>query len=138
MKKIILGFICLLILSFTVSAQPGQGGNRQQRSPEENAKQYTETLKTELKLTTAQVAPVEADNLVYAKEAAKLRENSRGDFSSMRESLQKLEKQRIEAFKKVLTADQVKAYEKFLESRPQRGQGQRGQGQGQGRRNSRN
>jgi len=139
MKKVLFGFICLLALSFTVSAQPGQGGNRQQRTPEESAKQYTETLKTQLNLTARQVAPVDSVNLVYAKAIAKLRENAGGggggDFSAMRESMQKLEDQRVTAFGKILTDEQVQAYKKYLADRPQRGQGQ-GQGQGGQRRNN--
>ena len=119
MKKMFLGFVCLLVLSFTVSAQPGQG--RQQRSPEESAKQYTETLKTQLNLTAKQVAPVDSVNLIYAKAAAKLREESQGNFSSMRESMQKLEDQRTTAFAKILTDEQLQAYKKYLADRPQRG-----------------
>jgi len=132
MKKVLFGFICLLALSFSVSAQPGQGGNRQQRTPEESAKQYTETLKTTLNLTARQVAPVDSVNLVYAKAVAKLRENSNGDFQSMREPMTKLEDQRTAAFAKILTDEQVQAYKKYLADRPQRG-GQGGQGGGQRR-----
>ena len=135
MKKVLFGIVCLLVLSLTASAQPGQGGNRQRLSPEESAKQYTETLKTELKLTATQIAPVTSVNLEYAKEFAKLRENAGGDFSSMRESMQKLEEKRTTAFEKILTKEQVDAYKKYLANRPQRGQGQGG-GQGQGRRNN--
>ena len=130
MKKVLFGFICLLALSFTVSAQPGQGGNRPQGTPEERAKQYTETLKTTLGLTAKQVAPVDSINLIYFKDFAKLRENAGGDFSSMRESMQKLEDKRVDAFAKVLTDEQVQAYKKYLADRPQRG------GQGGQRRNN--
>jgi len=136
MKKILFGFVCLLVLSFTVSAQPGQGGNRQQRTPEESAKQYTETLKTQLNLTARQVAPVDSVNLVYAKESAKMRENASGDFASMREPMQKLEDQRVAAFAKILTDEQVQAYKKYLADRPQRGGPGGGQGQGGQRRNN--
>ena len=135
MKKVLFGIVCLLVLSLSVSAQPPQGGNRQRLSPEESAKQETQTLKTELKLADNQLAPVEAANLVYFKELAKLRENAGGDFSSMRESMQKLENQRIASFEKVLTKEQLDAYKKYSEERRQRGPGQRGQGQGGGRRN---
>ena len=135
MRKVLFGFICLLALSFSVSAQQG-GGQRQQRTPEESAKQYTETLKTELKLTAAQVASVEAANLAFFKESAKMRESlagggGGGDMTAMREASQKLQTQRTEAFKKVLTNEQMQAYQKYLEANPQRGFGGQG-GQGQG------
>jgi len=123
MKKVLFGIVCLLFLSITVSAQPGQGGNRPQRTPEQSAKIYTDTLKVRLNLTAKQVAPVDSLNLVYAKAAAKLRENANGDFSSMRESMQKLEDQRTAAFAKVLTDEQVQAYKKYLADRPRMGQG---------------
>ena len=125
MKKMLFGIVCLLVLSMTVSAQPGQG--RQQRTPEESAKQYTETLKTQLNLTAKQVTQVEPINLEYAKAAAKLRENSQGDFASMREPMQKLEDKRVDAFAKILTDEQLQAYKKYLADRPQRGPGQGGQ-----------
>ena len=139
MKKVLLGIVCLLVLSITVSAQQGQGGNRQQLTPEESAKRQTETLKTELKLDAKQAAAVEAANLAYAREQAKLRPagggqgQGGGDMTAMREAMQKLQTQRTEAFKKVLTNEQMQAYQKYLESNPQRGFG--GQGGGQGRNN---
>ena len=133
MKKILFGIICLLALSFTVSAQQGQGGNRPNFSnPEEMAKRETETLKTELKLTQTQLAPVEAANLAYSKEIAKLFENAGGggDRTAMREQMTKLEAKRVEAFGKVLTKEQLDAYKKYSETRFQRGPGQGGQGGG--------
>ena len=128
MKRFLFVIVCLLVVSFAVSAQPGQRGDRQQRSPEENAKRNTEWMKTELKLTEDQIAPVDSINLVYAKAQAKLRESANGDFSSMRENMQKLEALRLEAYEKVLTEEQIQAYKKFIEERRQRGPGQGGPG----------
>ena len=122
MKKFLFVIICFLGLSLTVSAQPG--GNRN-ASPEESAKRLTETLKTELKLTDKQVVSVDSVNLVIAKAQAKLRESANGDFSSIREASQKLEEQRATAFGKILTAEQLQAYKKFMEQRRNAG-GRRG------------
>ena len=130
MKKILFAIVCLFVVSLTVSAQQGQG-NRQRLTPEESAKQLTETLKTELNLTAEQVTQVQEINLDYAKEFAKLRENANGDFSSLREPMQKLEEKRVAAYEKVLTDEQLQAYKKFMEERRQRGPGQGG-----GRRNN--
>ena len=123
MKKMLFGIICLLVLSITVSAQPGRG-NRQQLTPEESAKRQTEQFKTDFKLTDQQVPKVNEVNLVYAKAAAKVRENARGgggDFSAMREEMNKLETQRGTALEKILTKDQMAAYKKWVADRPQRG-----------------
>ena len=119
MKKIVFVFTCLFIVStLTVSAQ-----QRQRRTPEESAKQTTEWMKTELKLTAKQVAPVDSINLVYAKAVAKLRDSaSGGDFASMREPMQKLEDQRVKSFEKILTKEQLEGYKKqAAERRPGRG-----------------
>ena len=128
MKKVLFVIICLSVVSVTVFAQ--QRGTR--RTPEESAKQTTEQLKTELKLTAKQIAPVDSINLVYAKAVAKLRENSTGDFASMREPMQKLEEQREKAFVKILTKEQLEGYKKWVAERPQR---QRGGGGGGNRNN---
>ena len=137
MKKVLFGIICLLALSFTLSAQQGQGGNRQQRTPEESAKQTTEQFKTTLKLTTQQVSKVEEVNLVYAKAQTKLQESMRsggggGDRTAMQAERTKLETQRGAALEKILTKEQMDAYKKWVTERPQMG-GQGGQGGGQRR-----
>ena len=144
MKKVLFGLICLLALSFTVSAQQGQGGNRPQRTPEETAKQQTEQFKTDFKLTAQQVPKVEEVNLVYAKAQTKLMETMRsggggGDFSAMQAERTKLETQRGTALEKILTKEQMDGYKKWVADRPQMGRqggqgGQGGQGQGQGQR----
>ena len=123
MKKILLVIVCLFVVLATVSAQQGNRGNRG-GTPEENAKRTTEWMKTELKLTAKQVAPVDSINLVIAKAQAKLRESANGNFSSMREANQKLEDDRVKAFEKVLTKEQLEGYKKQMQerrrNRPQR------------------
>ena len=145
MKKVLFGFICLLALSLTVSAQqpPQGGGNRQMPTPEESAKRMTDQFKTDLKLTDQQVPKVQEVNLTYAKAMSKLREGMTGggggDFTAMREQMTKLETQRGTALEKILTKEQMDAYKKWFTDRPQMGRqcgqgGQGGQGQGQGQR----
>jgi len=112
MKRLLFAISCLFIVSFTVSAQQGN-----QRSPEENAKRMTERMTTDLNLTPQQVAPVDSINLVFAKAQAALREKANGDFSSMRDDMQKLNALRFQAFEKVLTDEQMQAYKKLMEER---------------------
>jgi len=128
MKKLLFAFVCLCV-ALTVSAQQG-GGN--QRTPEENAKRTTERMKSDLNLTPEQVAPVDSVNLVFAQARAKLIEKANGDRASIRDDMQKLNALQLEAYGKVLTADQLATYKKQMEDRRQKAQG--GQGGGQGRR----
>jgi len=127
MKKVLFVIVSLFILT-SVSAQPGQGGNRPQRTPEEMAKRDTERMTTALNLTAEQVAPVDSINLVFAKAQAKLIENANGDFASVREDMQKLNALRVEAFGKVLTDEQLDAYKKMMADR------MRNRGEGRGNR----
>jgi len=136
MKRFFLAIVCVLVVSLSVSAQPGRGGN--QRTPEERAKQMTERMTTELKLTPEQVAPVDSINLVFAQAQAKLFEKANGDFASVREDMQKLDALRLEAYGKVLTQDQLDAYKKMMEERMRNrgGRGDGGNGGGSGNGNS--
>ena len=123
MKRILLAIACLLVVSATIFAQPG---NR--RTPEENAKRMTERMTTELNLTPEQVAPVDSINLVFAKAQAKLMENANGDFASIRDDMRKLSALRVEAYEKVLTDEQIEAYKKMMADRMRNrgGQGDNG------------
>ena len=130
MKRYLFAIVCLLMVSSAVFAQP-QRPNR--ATPEESAKRTTEWMKTELKLTPEQVAPIDSVNLVFALAQAKLFESANGDFASIREAAQKLNELRIEAYEPILTKEQMAAYKKLMEERMQNRGGQ-GQGQGQGQR----
>ena len=134
MRKILFLFVGLLVISATGFAQQGQRGQR--LTPEESAKQYTELMTSEFKLTAQQVTSVTPVNLEIAKEQAKLMENANGDFSSMREGRQKLEEKRVASLEKILTKDQMDSYKKWAAERQQRGPG--GQGGGQGGQRPRN
>jgi hypothetical protein len=122
MKKFVLAMVCMAMISVTGFAQ--QNG---QRTPEEMAKRMTERMKTELNLTDQQVVSVDSINLVFAQAQAKLRESANGDFSSIREAMQKLNALRLEAYEKVLTTEQLDAYKKMMEER-MRNRGNRGGG----------
>jgi LAS superfamily LD-carboxypeptidase LdcB len=113
MKRFIFVSVCLLIVSIAAFAQ--QRNN--QRSPEENAKQMTERMTTELKLTPDQVAPVDSINLVFAKAQAKVFEKANGDFASVRDDMRKLNALRVEAYSKVLTDEQLEAYKAMVAER---------------------
>jgi len=112
MKRLFFAISCLFIVALAVSAQPG--GNR---TPEESAKRMTDMMTTSLNLTPQQVAPVDSINLVFAKAQAALREKANGDFSSIREDMQKLNALRLDAYSKVLTDEQLQAYKKMMEER---------------------
>ena len=109
MKKFLFLIACLFIISATTFAQrPGGPGGG---TPEEMAKQQTERMTTELKLTTEQVPQIEAINLSMAKERTQMMEKAGGDFSAIREDMQKLNEKTTEALSKVLTAEQMETYQ---------------------------
>jgi len=112
MRKLLFVVVCSFAISGFALAQPGNN-----RTPEESAKLMTDRMKTELNLTPEQIAPVDSINLVFAKAQAKLREKANGDFSLIREDMQKLGALRIEAYEKVLTDEQIQAYKKWVEER---------------------
>ena len=86
--------------------------SQQRMNPEEMAKQTTEWMKTELKLTDDQVTKVEAINLSIAQERTKMIENAAGDFEAMRPEMEKLNAKTLEEFGKVLTKEQLEEYQK--------------------------
>jgi len=121
MKKILFAVVCLFVVSLTVSGQ-----RLNQRSPEESAKQLTERMTTELNLTSEQVVQIDSINLVFAKAQAKLIERANGDFASVWEDMRKLNALRTEAYEKVLTDEQMLAYQKMMEDRRRNRPGREG------------
>ena len=120
MKKGLFLTICLFIVSVTAVAQQRGGGG----TPEENAKQTTEWMTAELKLTAEQIPQVEAINLSMAKERTQLMQNSGGNMDSAREAMQKLTEKTEEALSKILTNEQLDEYKKQAAQR-QGGRGNR-------------
>ncbi len=124
MRKILLMTI-VLFSSLSLFAQ-----ERQRMTVEERAKNVTEWMKTELKLTQEQLAPVDSINLLFAKTQQLLFQAADGDRSKIRESMEGLEKEKQTALSKVLTPEQLEAYKKKTEEMMQnrrRGGGQRPQ-----------
>ncbi len=85
---------------------------RQRMTVEERAKSVTEWMKTELKLTSEQIAPVDSINLLFAKTQQLLFQSADGDRTKIRESMEGLEKEKVTALAKVLTPEQLEAYKK--------------------------
>ena len=134
MKKILLLTIVMLSSAF-LYAQDG----RQRMTVEERAKATTEWMKTELKLTAEQIAPVDSVNLLFTKAQQMLFQSStEGDRSKLMDQMTALNNEKDVALSKVLTAEQLEAYKKknqeMMQNRRRPGGGQ-GQGQGQGPRN---
>ena len=139
MKKLFVLSIMFLATVTFATAQPGQGqgGQRQQMTPEERAKAETDRLEKLLTLKADQKTKIYAIEIELGKEMTKLRENNQGgDREAMREAMQKIRTKREAKYKEVLTADQFKKYQADNEQRQrERGQGG-GQGQGQRPRNN--
>ena len=112
MKKILFLFVCSFILSMTLSAQQGN-----MPTPEESAKRTTQMMKDSLNLSKQQIAPVDSINLVYSKAMSKLFQDANGDFSNIREDMQKLGATRDKALEKFLTDEQLQAFKKMMERR---------------------
>ena len=125
MKKILLLTIVLLSSAF-LYAQDG----RQRMTVEERAKATTEWMKTELKLTAGQVAPVDSVNLLFTKAQQMLFQSAEGDRSKLMEQMTALEKEKETALSKVLTSEQLEAYKKknqeMMQNRRRPGGGQGG------------
>lgn len=125
MKKI--GFLLFAILfGATISmAQPGG----QRMSTEERAKATTAELKEKLGLNKEQEKKVYDLNIESGKKMTAMREDMQGggDREAMREKMTKMRDEQNKAMKKILTEDQYKKYEKYLEER-QSQRGQRGGG----------
>ena len=103
----------ILVTSAIYAQQPVPGMGHGNRTPEDRAKQQTERMKEDLKLTPAQEPKVTAINLKYFKKLEDLRKIT--DTAAMRKSFNELAKQKEAELKPVLTADQLKSYQKMME-----------------------
>lgn len=125
MKKLMFLFFAVL-LGATVSMAQNRDGQRSM-NPEDMAKRQTAELKEKLGLDKAQEKKVYDLNLESGKKMAKMREGMQsggGDREAMREKFTTMREEQNKEMKKILTADQYKKYEKYLEERrAQRGQG---------------
>jgi hypothetical protein len=106
-------FVLLMGVSKTINAQPPQPP-----SPEEMAKIETDWMKTSLKLTSAQLPKIEGVNLKYAKKMGEMFQNGpEGDFSVMEKKMNEMENQKRTEFQTILTAGQLKIYDKEVAER---------------------
>lgn len=123
MKKLMFMFFAIL---FGTTISMAQYGGGQRMNPEDMAKRQTAELKEKLGLDKAQEKKVYDLNLESGKKMAKMRDDMQGgggDRDSMREKFTKMREEQNVEMKKILTADQYKKYEKYLEERrAQRGQ----------------
>jgi periplasmic protein CpxP/Spy len=128
MKKT--GLVLLALLAFTVVtfAQNRGSGNF---DPKEMAKRQTEQLTEELDLNKDQQKKVLELNEKYSEKMSAMFQDMRsggGDREAMREKMGKMREEQNKEMKKILTEDQYKKYEKYLEERrSRRGQGRPGQ-----------
>lgn len=122
----------LLLLSVIVFATVAMAQNQGQRSfdPKERAKRQTEELTKALGLNKDQAKKVlELNTKMGEKMSAMWSEarNGGGDREAMREKMTKVREEQNTEMKKILTEDQYKKYEKYLEEqRARRGQGRPG------------
>ncbi|RAJ08929.1 hypothetical protein LX64_01584 [Chitinophaga skermanii] len=116
MKKIIVLLFACVLASAASYAQQGPGG--QSRTPEERAKMTVEWMTKELSLNADQATKVTGIQTDYFKAMEKMRSEGRPD----REAFKKMNDERDEKLKGVLTEDQFKKYtEKQEEMRKNRG-----------------
>jgi len=123
MKKILM--VCCFLVGISAISF-AQGGGRQRRSPEEQAKQ----LQTQLKLTDEQTAKVATIYTSQAKTRDSIRTASNGDRESMMKAMRPMMEATNAKLKTILTADQFSALEKANTERMQRMQQGGGQGGG--------
>ncbi|WP_340112315.1 DUF4890 domain-containing protein [Maribellus mangrovi] len=120
MKK--LGLVLLALFAFTVVTVAQNRGQRD-FDPKERAKRQTEELTKELDLNKDQQKKVLELNEKYSEKMSAMFEDMRsggGDREAMREKMGKLRDEQNKEMKKILTEDQYKKYEKYLEERRSR------------------
>ncbi len=129
-NKVLLFMSIIVMISITVSASsPNQACNskmeyqaRQQRTPEEVAKNETDWMKKDLALTPEQLAKVNEINLAYANKFHTLREQTNGNRQEMRSRRAELEGQKHTELTTVLSADQIKKYDEIIAARREKRQ----------------
>lgn len=120
MKKISMLLIAVLITTITVNAQQRGQQGPPQMPDEDQIEKIVDNLTKELSLTDNQKADITEKYTAHFKEVSELMENGRPD----REVMEEMKADFIADVNKVLTEDQQKKYEEFLEEnesrRPQR------------------
>ena len=129
MKKQILFLLAfLLAVNVAAFAQQGGGNGGQRRTVEERVKATLERLTTELQLNKDQVTKLDTVFTKSYKDMQKMREEAQAGGGRMdREAFQKMNAERDEKVKAILTEEQFKKYKEQMEAMRQRG-GNRGGG----------
>lgn len=117
MKASAFKFLSLIIFFFSINLFAQMGGN-----PQERMKATLEELKTRLSLTDDQYAKVDSILKDQLAEMTKLRENSGGDFQSIRPAMTELREKTDKKIEALLTEEQKQEYKKLLEERTARRQ----------------
>ena len=126
MKKVIFAIAAVALTASLGMAQPGGGG---QRSPEERQKMMQERyaqrdadLRKVLELSDNVAAKVDSINSAYVKQQMELMRS--GDRDGMRNKMEAIQKSRTADIKALLSEEQAKKYDKWLEDeRTRRGSG---------------
>lgn len=104
---VLIGFSAFVSLSAQSQGRGGFGN----MSPEERAKMITQRMKEELKLNADQEKKVSEINLKYAKKNQEARKA--GNEAEVKKAMDVNNTARDGEFKKILTADQFKTYQKM-------------------------
>lgn len=113
----------VLAIAAPVYAQGGGGGGMGQMSPEQRIARQKEMLFKDITLDAGQTTKIDA---IFQESTKKQQELMQGGMEAMRspegrEKMQKLNNDRNDAIKAVLTADQKKKFEENLAAMPQGG-----------------
>lgn len=111
--------IGILLMALLLGTMFGMAQNWQSATPEEMAKKQTAELKEKCGLDKDQEKKVYDMSLKSGKEMAKMRKDMQGggDRDAMREKMMKMREDQNKEMKKILSADQYKKYEQYLEER---------------------
>jgi len=128
MKKTVFVIMLLVGASLVSSAQQ----QRQRLSPEERTQRQVEQLQESLKLTPEQKSKVVTILTAQSKSIDSLRQAANGDFQSMRGKMAPIQENTEKQIKAVLTDEQAKKYDSYIQERRSRMQqgGQRRGSQG--------
>ena len=125
MKNTIRMFVTVAALAIAVPAYAqggGGGGGGMQMSPAERMARQKEQLFKDITLTAAQSAKIDTVMLQGAakqQEAMMAARSGGGDMAAMRESMQKMNAERNDALKAVLTDEKKKKFDENLAAMPQ-------------------
>jgi len=109
MKKPLLMLVVVLLTASLTGIAYSQE-TKTQFTPEQRAQKLTDWMKTNLKLTDAQVPQVQAINLSHAQKTEEIK-NSTSDQNQKMSALKTDNEEKEKEFKKVFTPEQYSAYE---------------------------